>query len=193
MTKEDIRKHKNKIVSGLIIIFLSAISFVVKNALSNQKENKSDTLKTTVQQPIINAISKDSSKQTNNQIIQTNQNKGDVNNEFVSGDKVINNKTVIVKQEKEKPKQRVVNKSDIDKIIQTIPKDFLIELEYSFSNKECETFGIAIANKLAELNYNFTRSVYGQLITNTYDERLEIRLDEPNKKAEILIHVLQEK
>ena len=115
MTKEDIRKHKNKIVGGLIIVFLSAISIVVKNALSVPKENKSDTSKITIQQPVINAISKDTSKQINNQIIQTNQNKGDVNNEFISGNKVINNKTVIVKQEK--PKLRVVNKSDIGKIL----------------------------------------------------------------------------
>ena len=67
----------------------------------------------------------------------------------------------------EKPKQRVVNKSDIDKILKTIPKDFEIELEYSFSNKECEKFGIDIANKLTELNYHFTISIYGQISTNT--------------------------
>jgi hypothetical protein len=149
---------------------------ILKKIDSNIKPEKANTI-----------LLKDKAKNSGTIV---NSNTGTIiNNEFVSGDKVINNKTVVVSQEK--LKQRIVNKSDIDKILKTIPKDFLIELKYSFSNKECEKFGVDIANKLTELNYNLTTSIYGQISTNTYDERLEIRLNEQIKKAEIIVHVLQ--
>jgi len=187
--KTDIRKHANKIIAGFIGLMLLAGTLFLKNKFKSTKPDISSADKQALN---ISAISNDTSKQVINQVVQTNQNTGDVNNEFISGDKIVNNKTVVVKQYKKKPEQRVVIKSDVVKILKTIPKDFTVELSYSFSNPECEKFGVAIADKLTELQYNFSISIYGQLMTNTYDDRFEIQLDEANKKAQIIVHVLRE-
>jgi len=189
LKKSDIKNHTNKIIAGSIGLVLLAGSLFLNNKFKSGKADKQSSDKQALD---ISAISNDTSKQVINQVAQTNQNTGDVNNEFISGDKIVNNKTVVVKQEKNKAEQRILTKADISKIVETIPMDFLVELLYSFSNRECEKFGLTIADKLAELKYNFTRSIYGQLMTNTYDDRFEIRIDPANKKAEVIVHVLRE-
>lgn len=84
------KKHKDQLIGGLITAFLLLITLTIKHFFFTDKDIKltsTDTTKHTIQSPTISAISKDSSKQNINQVQQINSNKGDVKNEFVSGDK----------------------------------------------------------------------------------------------------------
>lgn len=83
------KKHKDKIIGGLITILLGALALFVKSLFTKPpmgNEKPIDT-KNVYHSPNINNVNKDSGKQTINQLSQANSNKGDVNNEFVSGDK----------------------------------------------------------------------------------------------------------
>ncbi len=190
----DFRKHKNKLIAGLIsVIILTLTLFVTKyfNAKPNtSNSNSSDSLSKVINSPITTNISKDSSHITSTQVTQTNSNNGDVNNDFVSGNKVVNQKTVVVKEDK-KPIKRSPSKNDINRIT-SIPADYLIDLNYSYTNHECQNYGELLGEKLKELGFNYQTSMYGQLSTNTYDPRFEIRIDNTNRKAEIIVHVLRE-
>lgn len=187
------RKHKKQLIGGLIGVFLLFLTLTVKYFFANSSDTKTlkngdSTKSLIVQRPEI--ISTDSSNQTVNQVNQVNQNKGDVNNEFISGNKVINQNTVVNK-ETTKPLRRSPSKNDISRI-KTIPSDYLVVLNYSYMDKECQNFGELLSQTLKELNYNYQISIYGQLSTNTYDPRFEIRVDDQNRKAEIFVYVLRE-
>jgi len=187
-------KHKKQLIGGIIGVFILTLTLFVKYIFTNNDtvaKPNTDTLKPIIQSPVIKNINQDSATQTINQITQTNSNKGDVNNEFVSGNKIINQKTVVVNNEKEKKAQRTVSKSDIQKI-KTIPKNYLIEINYSFADNECNKYGIELSNTFTELGYKVQTNIYGQMLTNTYDDRFEIRLKDTENKAEIIVHVLKE-
>jgi hypothetical protein len=84
------KKHKDQIIGGLIAAFLLLITLTIKHFFFNHvdiKETHNDISQHIIQSPTISAISKDSSKQTVTQVAQVNSNKGNVNNDFVSGDK----------------------------------------------------------------------------------------------------------
>ena len=190
----DFRKHKNKLIAGIISVIILALTLFVTNFFNSRPTtpitHPSDKLNKVANSPTTTNISKDSSHLISTQVTQTNSNIGDVNNEFVSGNKVVNQKTVVIKQDK-KPIKRSPSKNDIKRIT-SIPADYLIELNYSYTNNECQNYGELLTQKLKELGYNYQTSIYGQLSTNTYDPRFEIRIDDANRKAEIIVHVLRE-
>lgn len=83
-------KHKDKLIGGLIGIFILALGLLVKNYLSKPSEDKTqqiNSIKNISKSQTIDNLNKDSAKQTINEVSQTNSNNGDVVNEFVSGDK----------------------------------------------------------------------------------------------------------
>lgn len=77
------QKNKDKFIGGLIGILLLFLGLWVKSYFYTNKDNQNIILQT----PTLNNINKDSGMQTINQSTQSNSNMGDVNNEYISGDK----------------------------------------------------------------------------------------------------------
>ena len=65
------------------------LGLLVKSYFSSADETTkpNDTIQVLSQSPTVNNVVKDSATQTINQVTQSNSNKGDVKNEFISGDK----------------------------------------------------------------------------------------------------------
>lgn len=176
----------------------------------NNSDGKSSASKTTIQTvdtnvkpinstniisqtPIINNINRDSTRQTINQITQNNSNNGDVKNEFISGDKIVNQNTIVVNPKPEKPKPRIVTNADIKQIEEKVPKNYNISLMYSFSDKECNDYGNQLNDKLTSIGYTVQGMLYGQLMGGGYNERFNISLKDDKQMADITIYVLREK
>ena len=86
------KKQKKIIISALILIGITALSLWVKSYFSKKADAKQQTtINSSSQNHIADNRNGDSAKQTINQVTQMNSNKGDVNNEFVSGDKKVYN------------------------------------------------------------------------------------------------------
>ncbi len=186
-------KNKNKLIAGIIGLVFLTLSYFIKTYFDSPIASIStskDTLNVNSQKPIIHSNLSDSAKQniTLNQVNQTNSNKGDVKNEFISGNKIINQKTVYINPE---PEIRKVTTDDIDKIKKQVSKDYVIELLFSSSDKECYNFGIELSNKLASIGYSVENSTYGILGSNNYSPRFDLSIDNTNRRVKILIFSLR--
>ncbi len=183
------KRNRNKMVAGIIGLVILTLSYLIKlyfdSPIASIPTSK-DTLSVISQKPVISNNLSDSAKQniTVNQVNQTNSNKGDVKNEFISGNKIINQKTVYINPE---PEIRKVTPEDINKIKRQVSKNYIIELLFSSSDKECYNFGIELSNKLASIGYSVENSTYGILGSSDYNPRFDLSIDNNNHKAKILI------
>ncbi|KAF0146785.1 MAG: hypothetical protein FD143_3245 [Ignavibacteria bacterium] len=187
------KKHRKKLISGIITLVILVLSYFIKIYFESPIigiPTSRDTLNVISQKPIINSNLSDSARQniTVNQVNQTNSNKGDVKNEFISGNKIINQKTVYINPE---PEIRKVTSDDIDKIKKQVSKNYIIELLFSSSDKECYNYGIELSNKLTSIGYSVENSTYGILGSNNYSPRFELSIDNNNHRAKILIFPLR--
>lgn len=89
-------KHKDKLIGGLIGVFLLVLGLLAKNYLYKPSEDRTqhiNSIKNISKSQTDDNLNKDSAKQTINKVSQTNSNNGDVVNEFISGDKKTYSKT----------------------------------------------------------------------------------------------------
>jgi hypothetical protein len=213
------KKHRDKLIGGLITILLLALGLWVKNIF--QKENvvkQTTNINSQSQNPVISAHSLDSSKQniSLNQITQTNSNKGNVNNQFIAGDKKIYNTTKSKEEKKDaqiinsgfvnnggvnntynqtinpKPVPREVMSVDIKNIQERVPINYTITVMFSSSDKECKNFGYELVQQLRSFGYSTVISTYGILGSTSYNDRFELTVNESTQEAHVLIYVLQE-
>ena len=213
------KKHKNQLFAGLIGIVILALTLIVKKYITtSEPENtkRSDTTQTIIQSPTISSISKDSSKQSINQLNQVNQNKGDVNNEFVSGDKKTYNSynqlktkskdTAIVNNGfinnggngntynqsiNNKPEPRHLNENDT-KILFKIPAYYEIEIDYILSCKECEKYSIELEKYLISVGYNVKlNGLLMQIINPPCSQRFCFLKSDTKDKVNLVVHPIE--
>ncbi len=101
------KKFFQKYKRDIVVATLSLVTFVVGSWIVSLYSKPELDKSTITQNPVANSTVQDSAQQTINQVPQINQNKGDVNNDFVAGDKIVNHTTI--KQSKKKSDTVVVN------------------------------------------------------------------------------------
>jgi hypothetical protein len=184
------KKHKDKLIGGLIGLFIMTIGLIIKEYFYNSSKNNEE--KKTNNSVIINA--NDSLKVTNLQSSQSNYNKGNVNNEYILGDKKIystpeNNFKKNTKIENSgnlnigqsggtvnqtiinpKPAPRKLNESDINKLL-TIKSDYVIS--FPMIDNESKEFANQIIQYLNSKNLRYQIENYGHIVPD-YNERFLI-------------------
>jgi|JI6StandDraft_1071083.scaffolds.fasta_scaffold272044_1 hypothetical protein len=185
------KKHKNQLIGGLIIILLSTIGLIIKNYLTKTPIKK-ELAKNSIEQKIENT-NNDSSKQTINQVQQSVSNNGNINNEFVSGDKknetkIVNNGFINQGGENNTynqklittPPQRHPTLNDIKEIENKIDKNrFPVAIGYV--DKESRIFAIELSKKLEQKG--FTISYFSNVMLFSSDT------SNKNKRFTIDLHI----
>jgi effector-binding domain-containing protein len=194
LTKKQKRNLFYSSLAAIITITVLLAKFYFSRSTSISDNHKSnDTIQPIVQTPTITSINKDSSKQTINQLNQVNQNKGDVKNEIVNGDKIESQKNYYTNTEPKAPAKRHVTKNDIKVVEAKIPKDYIISLWYCFSDNECAQYGQELVNKLIDDGYTIQTNAYGSIAGGNYNDRFDISSKDDDKTATITVYVLKEK
>ena len=148
---------------------------------------KTESKNITLQSPSSDNIAKDSAKQTINQVVQNNSNNGDVSNEYISGDKVVNQKTIYLNQ-KGNLTERHISQADIKRIASKVPKDYTIKTLYSSVDDECNKYGTEIVNKCIEIGYKVEIGLYGMILN--YDKNIKrFNLEVIDSLKEANIHI----
>lgn len=103
-------KNKDKLIGGLIGVFLLALGLSTKNYFSNSYENRTqDTITNVSKSETIQNLNNNSEKKTINKVQQTNLNNGNVVNEYVSGNKNTYNEPKSKKKEPEIVNNGILN------------------------------------------------------------------------------------
>lgn len=213
------KEHKKDIIKGTITIVFLPLAYLFFANLINGKEiaSNDDSI-----QALVQSNNVDTGKQQNIQLQQENKNKGDVTNEFVAGDKkttnvynspiketskkkadtkIVNNGNLAVDNKgtvyqntyiNPKPEPRKVIQSDIDEILQKVPKDYIIAIDFSMSDEECNNYGLRLAEVIQRLGYNTELSEYGQIQPMYFDKRFYLSVNDNNKKAGIIVYPLKD-
>lgn len=214
------KKHKDKLIGGLIGIFLVALTLIVKTVFtSNEKtqETNSQQISNTSNQTTIKSFDSSIQNVTSSNIEQKNENSGDVNTDIVSGNKTVNNYYRSSEKQKKatsqtpaiqnnngfvniggnnntynqtinpKPAPRNISQDDRKEILQSIPKDYSIELFFCLYEKECKTYGQELAHFLQLEGYNLSVNLVGMLVGVEPKERFTLEIDQNGKIAKIYV------
>lgn len=132
------KTNRKKLITGLIGILLTALGLWVRNYFSAKEKNPVTQV---AENPVLNSTNSDSAKQTVtlNQVTQTNSNKGDVNNEFISGDKNIYTYNQTINETEKK----LLNNKDLEYFKKRIPSKscnvWLISFNLDIKSQEYAT------------------------------------------------------
>ena len=169
------KKHQNQLKTGIIAVFILALTLFIKGFFSKSTSVKSTSTDTTLiaQTPTNKSVIKNNTDQNISQSNQVNQNNGDVKNEFIAGDKKVysinkgaknKNSTPIInngflnqggkgntynQQMITTPQQRHPTIADVRRIEDSVDKR-KYPLYISYEDKESYIFGDELAQMLFE-------------------------------------------
>jgi hypothetical protein len=167
-------KHKNQLIGGLIAVTLTALGLFVKSLFDKKPEPPKQQTTT------LSVLSSDSSSPVINldNSKQENKNAGDVSNEKIGRDKVVNNFTTKATGKQQAPvevkdnsgivniggesntynqtigkTQRKVSSENIEWMKANLPRDYSIKVDCQFGDAESEIYANEIVSSLKQVGF----------------------------------------
>lgn len=177
---KHIKQFWTKYKGGIMTIVLLPLAYLfLSNLVSPKSKDKPAIIETN--NTVINPVQDTTPK------VKIDNTKGNINVNQQGG------KVVQVYNESPKtPPPRTINKADIKRLENEIPKDYKVSLVYELDDKEVEKYMNQLVNKLKALGFNVELAGAGRIIAIGDDKSKRFTIASNSSNKEVTINIIKQ-